>query len=64
MDILDKYDEMRRQIFNQITNVTSTSNFTRIMQDAEDIAEKDPFFQLLAKAREDPEVAAGLMKVS
>jgi len=64
MDILEKYDEVRRQIFNQVTDVTSTANFMRIMQSSEGIADRDHFFQLLAKAKEDPNVAAALMNVS
>ena len=64
IDILDKYDEMRRQIFSQVTDVTSTRNFHRVMADPETILEKDPFFRLLDKAKTDPNVAAGLIKVS
>jgi hypothetical protein len=67
-DILDKYDEVRRQIFHQVVDVTSKANFHRIMQDTEadenDFAHKDPLFQLLAQARKDPSMAASLLKVS
>ncbi|KEF60689.1 uncharacterized protein A1O9_02250 [Exophiala aquamarina CBS 119918] len=61
LDILDKYDEIRRKIFNQVTDVTSTANFRRIMQSSENVAGSDPFFQLLAKVKEDPNVAAALL---
>ena len=64
LDILDKYDEVRRQIFLNHVDVVSTANFRRIMQDPEGIAESDPFFQLLTRARQDPEIAASLAKVS
>ncbi|KAK6371385.1 hypothetical protein LTS17_009116 [Exophiala oligosperma] len=62
IDILDRYDEMRRQIFSQITDATSTANFHRVMADPETILEKDIFFQLLERAKTEPNVAAGLMK--
>ncbi|KAK4942593.1 hypothetical protein LTR10_017722 [Elasticomyces elasticus] len=64
LSILDKYDEKRRQIFLDITDVMSTANFKRIMQGAEGVAERDPILQLLAKAQTDPNVAAALSKAS
>ncbi|KIW86768.1 uncharacterized protein Z519_12554 [Cladophialophora bantiana CBS 173.52] len=62
LNILEKYSEIRRQIFLNNTDVISTTNFKRIMQDAEEIAERDPFFQLLAQAKTDPHIAASLAK--
>lgn len=60
--ILDKYDEMRRQIFLNGTDVISTENFKRIMQDAEGVAQRDPVLQLLAQAKTDSNIAASLAK--
>lgn len=63
-DILDKYDEMRRQIFLTRTDVISTANFKRIMQDSEGVVERDPILQLVEQAKTDPNIAASLAKVS
>ncbi|KAK5255346.1 hypothetical protein LTR46_008184 [Exophiala xenobiotica] len=61
-DILEKYDDMRRQIFLTATDVMSTANFKRIMDDAEGIAKRDPVLQLLAQAKTDSNIAAALAK--
>ncbi len=64
LNILDKYSEIRREIFLTKTDVVSTANFKRVMQDAEGIAERDPFFQLLGQAKRDPAIAKSWVQVS
>jgi hypothetical protein len=63
LGILDKYDKVRRQIFQQLVDPTSTSNFKRIMQTAQGFVDNDPSYQLMLKARTDSSVAASLRKV-
>ncbi|KAJ9610296.1 hypothetical protein H2200_005073 [Cladophialophora chaetospira] len=62
LNILDKYSEIRREIFLTKTDVISTANFKRVMQDAEGIADRDPFFQILAQAKRDPAIAKSLIE--
>ena len=55
--ILDKYDEVRRSIFNTVIDPTSTSNFLRISTlDTDDAIEKDPFISMCAAAKRDPTI--------
>lgn len=63
LDILAKYDEVRRNIFNKVVDVMSTGNFRRIMQDADDFKENDPAYKMMSAARADPAVAAAVRKV-
>lgn len=64
LDILAKYDEIRRQIFNQVVDVMSTTNFKRIMQDADEFKEKDTSCKMMMAARADANVAMALREVS
>lgn len=63
LDILARYDEIRRNIFNKVVDVMSTGNFHRIMQDADDFKENDPAYKMMSAARADPAVAAAVRKV-
>lgn len=55
--ILDKYDEVRRSIFNTVIDPISTSNFLRISAlDTDAAIEKDPFLSMLAAAKKDPKI--------
>lgn len=63
LDILDKYSDIRREIFLTKTDVISTANFRRVMQDPEGLAGTDPFFKRLAEAQRDPAVARSLVEV-
>ena len=55
--ILDKYDEVRRNIYHTIINPVSSSNYMRVCTvDPESIAEKDDTLKMFAKANEDPAV--------
>ncbi|KAH6708779.1 hypothetical protein BKA61DRAFT_696546 [Leptodontidium sp. MPI-SDFR-AT-0119] len=47
LDILDKYDQERRRIFNEVVDGLSTANFRRIMQDPDQFIEKDPSYKLM-----------------
>ena len=63
MDILDKYDEIRRRIFSTTVDPTTTTNLKRIMQDADEARAKDPFLTMLDQAAKDPDVMKEIEKV-
>lgn len=47
--ILDKYDEVRRGIWHEVINPTSSENMRRLFAygDPDDALEKEPFFRML-----------------
>ncbi|KAL2075388.1 hypothetical protein VTL71DRAFT_331 [Oculimacula yallundae] len=54
--ILDKYAEIRRNIYDMI-DIVSSANFERVSsKDPDRTAREDPFFQLVEQANEDPAV--------
>ncbi len=54
--ILDKYDEVRRRIYNEIINPVSSSNIVRLFgQDPDTALDDDDFLKLCKKAEADPE---------
>ncbi|EXJ54838.1 uncharacterized protein A1O5_12904 [Cladophialophora psammophila CBS 110553] len=54
--ILDKYDEARRRIYNQVTHPVSSANIVRLFgQDPDTAVETDEFLKICKKAEEDPE---------
>ncbi len=63
LDILDKYDEVRRGIYRDIIDPLSTTNMKRMSQDAETVLANDAFLQFAAAAGEDPELAAKMFEV-
>jgi 2-polyprenyl-6-methoxyphenol hydroxylase-like FAD-dependent oxidoreductase len=62
--ILDKYDEVRRGIYNSIINPVSTTNLQRVSMSDPDKALEDPVLAKLATASTDPKVRGELEKVS
>lgn len=56
--ILDRYDEVRRDIFSKIIDGITTANLKRTMQEPEEAIAKDPFIQACRSAGEDAESAA------
>lgn len=55
--ILDKYDEVRRSIFQTVIDPVTTKNFRRVTDlDPDTALEKDPFLSMLAAARNSPEI--------
>ncbi|TVY85205.1 FAD-dependent monooxygenase terC [Lachnellula suecica] len=54
--ILDKWDEVRRDIYQSYINPISTANFIRVAQLDLDRALEDPFFSMVLKSNTDPEV--------
>jgi 2-polyprenyl-6-methoxyphenol hydroxylase-like FAD-dependent oxidoreductase len=64
LDILKKYNELRRQIFNEVVDVTSTANFRRVMQTADDFIRNDPAYNMILAASTDSNVAAAVKSVS
>lgn len=63
MDILDQYDQVRRNIYRDIIDPLSTTNMMRMSQDAETILERDGFLQSAAQAAQDPQMAAEMFLV-
>lgn len=64
LEILDRYDEVRRDIWNKVTDPISTINLERVQKRPEDVADgKDAFFAMLERAQTDPSVAQTLMEV-
>ncbi|KAK9438174.1 Monooxygenase, FAD-binding protein [Metarhizium brunneum] len=56
MDILDKYDEARRQVFRDIVDPVSSANLRRIWNEPESIQWTDPFFNKARRAATEPEI--------
>ncbi|KAL2007036.1 hypothetical protein VTN00DRAFT_8474 [Thermoascus crustaceus] len=60
-NILDKYAEIRRKIYQEIIDPTSRENFRRLWdQDPETAREKDEFFQICHRAEKDEALAKEL----
>ncbi|OQU98884.1 hypothetical protein CLAIMM_04596 [Cladophialophora immunda] len=56
-DILDQYDQIRREIYRTVTDPVSTANLARVQSDpAALVGGQDPFFAKLDKSREDASV--------
>lgn len=63
--ILDKYNEVRREIYKTIIDPSSRENFERLrVEDAESAGKNDPFFALCTQAHTDLTVARELLTVS
>lgn len=62
-DILDKYDSVRRGIFQDVVDGITTANLKRIMQDSSLALEVDPFLGACREAAQSPEKAAMLANV-
>lgn len=61
--ILDKYDEIRRQKFNEIVNPISSSNIRRLFdQDPNRVLETDDFLKLCKEAEESPDLSRQLQR--
>ena len=64
-DVLKKYDEMRRQIYANVMDPISSSNFLRISsQEPEKTAQKDEFLALVRQANNNPAVKKQVDEVS
>jgi len=63
LNILDKYDEVRRGIYRDIIDPLSMMNMERMSQDPETVLENDAFLQFAAAAGKDPELAAKMFEV-
>lgn len=63
--ILDIYSEVRKRIWTETIDPMSRENFRRLHdQDPDKARENDEFFNILAKAESDPELAKELALVS
>ena len=64
-DVLDKYDEIRRQIYATVIDPISSSNFLRVSsKDPEKTAQTDEFLALFRQANNDPVVKKQVEEVS
>src|SRR6266536_2430988 len=54
-EILDKYDEVRRDIYHKIIDPVSSDNIRRMYQDSEKALEKDEFLQVCKNLENDLE---------
>lgn len=64
LEILDKYDSMRREIYKTVTDRISTTNLERVQKDPNSLTSgSDPFFEMLERAGEDSTVHEQLLKV-
>ncbi|KAI3394865.1 hypothetical protein diail_2152 [Diaporthe ilicicola] len=66
-EILDKYDSVRRSIFQDVVDAITATNLKRIMQDSSEALAADPFLRACREAAQCPENAAMLanaMRVS
>jgi hypothetical protein len=64
MEILDKYDATRREIYRTFTDHLSSTNLQRIIQDGDTVFEKDPILKMISEASKIPNSAEMLQKVS
>jgi FAD binding domain len=61
--ILDKYDEIRREMWHNVINPVSSENLQRMHPPNLDHVMEDPFFQQVVKAEKDPQVMATMVNV-
>ena len=61
--ILDKYDEVRRDMWHKFIDPISSSNIRRMHPESLDHVMEDPFFKLLEEAKKDPETMTKLVNV-
>lgn len=61
--ILDKYCEIRREMWHKFINPISSSNIIRMHPENLDHVLKDPFFVMLEEAKKDPEKMKQLVTV-
>lgn len=62
--ILDRWDEVRRKIYNEYISPLSTKNLERLFKDPCEVKANDPFFKLMDQAVKDPNIAKELQMVS
>ena len=62
--ILDKYDEVRRDMWHKFIDPISSSNIRRMHPANLDHVMEDPFFDLLEEAKKDPDTMTKLVNVS
>ena len=62
--ILDKYDEIRREVWHKIINPLSSENILRMhSQDPETALDNDEFLKTLVRAETDPELMEQIIMV-
>jgi hypothetical protein len=63
IDILDKYDEKRREVYRTVTDPITMENLQRLLQEGKDALGNDAVLRAMDEASRDPVVAAALWKV-
>lgn len=61
--ILDKYDEIRREMWHNVINPISSANLVRMHPENLDHVMDEPFFQQLVVAEKDPKLMKELVNV-
>jgi hypothetical protein len=61
--ILDKYDEIRRQMWHNVIDPVSSDNLKRMHPPNLDHVMEDPFFQEVVKAEKDPQLMKTMVNV-
>ena len=64
LDILEKYDQCRRGIYNEIIDPVSSTNLIRMSQDGQTVFEEDKFLQSVAATSKDKISARDFLIVS
>lgn len=64
LDILDKYDQIRRQKYYTVTDVVSSTNLKRLFLKPDEALVLDPGFRKIEEASRDPVTAKALFQVS
>lgn len=63
LEILERYDEKRREVFSKFTDPLSSSNLERLFEDGATILDRDPALQYIKAASMDPIQSSQLPKV-
>lgn len=64
LDILEKYDQCRRDIYNNIIDPISSTNLFRMSQDGQTVFNEDKFLQSVAATSNDENSARDFLTVS
>lgn len=60
--ILDKYSDVRRDVYHNVIDPISSGNIQRMWQDPETIMENDDFLQMCLKVENDPEASKAMQQ--
>ncbi|EXJ76407.1 uncharacterized protein A1O5_00915 [Cladophialophora psammophila CBS 110553] len=60
--ILDRYDQVRRDVYNSMINPISSSNLVRLSQDPANVLEVDEFLQMCKRGESDPDLVCEILQ--